>query len=92
MFRMIVPAEKLYFYRLCGTSMYSKVLGYNRPLQIKMAISRTFFKFEINGSGSQLKTIVAVWCTSNLKKLAKPPIVGSHQITQQNILQREGGP
>ncbi len=27
MFRMIVPAEKLHFYRLCGTSMYSKVLG-----------------------------------------------------------------
>jgi hypothetical protein len=26
-FRMIVPAEKLHFYRLCGTSMYSKVLG-----------------------------------------------------------------
>jgi hypothetical protein len=27
MFRMIVPDEKLHFYRLCGTSMYSKVLG-----------------------------------------------------------------
>ncbi len=25
---MIVPAEKLHFYRLCGTSMYSKVLGH----------------------------------------------------------------
>ncbi len=25
---MIVPAETLHFYRLCGTSMYSKVLAY----------------------------------------------------------------
>ncbi len=24
---MVVPDEKLHFYRLCGTSMYSKVLG-----------------------------------------------------------------
>ncbi len=29
LFRMIVPAEKLHFYRLWGTSMYSKVLECN---------------------------------------------------------------
>jgi hypothetical protein len=32
MFTMIVSDEKLHFYRLCGTSMYSKVLGVYRKL------------------------------------------------------------
>jgi hypothetical protein len=53
-------------------------VGNNRPLQMKMAIRRTFFEFELNGSGSQLKTIVLSGALQILKKLAKPPIVGSH--------------
>jgi hypothetical protein len=56
---MIVQAEKLHFYWLCGTSMYSKVLGLHQNEMYRRNIYRIF-----NGSWKRVdsyKTSHAVW-------------------------------
>jgi hypothetical protein len=64
-----------------------------------MEVWFTFFEFELDGPvGRPLLTIMAIWCALNVKKGSPNDhfylywAVTSDQITQQNSLQRAGGP
>jgi hypothetical protein len=68
------------------------------PLQIKMAVWRTFFEFELAGLGVTARCrVMAVWCALNLKKVPNghyflQRAVTPYLITLKNCLQRAGGP
>ncbi len=49
MFAMIVPDETLHFYRLCGTSMYSKVLGFHAPRETREGWPLLTVDAKVNG-------------------------------------------
>jgi hypothetical protein len=74
--------------------------GCDTPLQIEMEVWRMFFfLIFLIGCDSPLLTIVAVWRTSNYFKKSVPNghdhlkrVITPDQITQQNSLQRAGGP
>jgi hypothetical protein len=74
-------------------------VGYNSSLQIKMAIWRTFFEFELN-IGRVWGPAVDYYCCFALFKTKYPKVMAyflqraatPDQITQQNSLQRSVGP
>jgi hypothetical protein len=76
---------------MCSEGYPSHSVGCNSPLQIKMAIWRTFKNNLIcwEGCGSPLQTVTAVWLPSNLKNVRQTAItICSGQAHPTRLLSR----